>query len=156
MNGTAKAQQNTFYERKAERKYYYETYVKGWRLRECYTCRDGEVQGNRANCPTCLGSGRAWAEPDCATDIKPLIGQTLRVEVIPDVEIRIYIQSDRRVVQQFVSLHDGLRDPHIYAKLEFGYDEKNQIEDWYVTNTFGSRLYLHEFKRMGKRPSVNT
>lgn len=80
------------------------------------------------------------------TEIKSLIGKTLRIELIPDVELRLHIQTDRRVIKQFISTHDGARDPRIYDKLEFGYDGINQTEDWYVTDTFGGRLYLHQFK----------
>lgn len=137
-----------FRQRKAARKHHYETCVKGWRLRDCPTCNGKGVRSNATPCPACSGNGRKRARPNCKTPIESLIGKTLRIEVIPDVELRLYIQTDRRVIKQFVSTYDGARDPRMYDKLEFGYDEKIDTEDWYVADTFGGRIYLHQFKQL--------
>lgn len=136
----------SFKKRKVARKRHYETYVKGWRLRDCPSCNESDIRRNVTSCPICSGSGRKRALPDCKTNINPLIGKTLRFEIIPDVELRLHIQTARRVIKQFVSTHDGARDPRIYDKMEFGYDERTNTEDWYVTDTFGGRIYLNEFK----------
>lgn len=137
-----------FRQRKAARKRHYETCVKGWRLRDCHTCNGKGVRSNATPCPACSGNGRKRAQPNCKTPIESLIGKTLRIEVIPDVELRLYIQTDRRVIKQFVSTYDGARDPRMYDKLKFGYDEKNDTEDWYVADTFGGRIYLHQFEQL--------
>lgn len=152
MSKSANPARKPFYERKATRRSHYETYIKGWRLRECHECH-GEPR-RITNCLVCSDKGQEWAKPDCLTDIEPLIGETLRVEVAPEVDLRLHIQSDRRAVKQFIATDDDNRDPRIYVKLEFGYDKKNDTEDWYVTNTFGGRLYLHEFQRIGDPQST--
>lgn len=114
MRRTTKSEQKTFYKRKAARRLHYENYIKGWRLRDCHTC-----DGNTADCPTCSGSGQEWAKPNCTTDIKSLIGKTLRIEVIPEVDLHLHIQNNRRVIKQFISTDDDTREPRIYDKLEF-------------------------------------
>jgi len=138
----------SYIRRKTARQHHYETRVKGWRLRDCPSCNENSVRPNVTPCPICSGSGRKRALPDCKTNIVSLIGKTLRIEIIPDVELRLHIQTARRVIKQFVSTHDGARDPRIYDRLEFGYDERNKTEDWYVTDTFGGRIYLHEFEQL--------
>lgn len=149
MSETANPGRNTFYERKAARKHHYETHIKGWRLRDCPVCKGDDMQGCITSCPCCSGDGQKWSRPECVTDIEPLIGETLRIEVAPEVDLRLHIQNSRRVVKQFIATDDDTRDPRMYAKLEFGYDEENDFEDWYVADTFGGRVYLHQFKRIG-------
>lgn len=151
MSETANPDQKTFYERKAARKHHYETHIKGWRLRVCPVCCGDGTQGHFMNCSHCSGDGQKWSKPDCVTDIGPLIGETLRIEIAPEIDLRLHIQNSRRVVKQFIATDDDTRDPRIYAKLEFGHDEANDVEDWYVTDTFGGRVYLHQFKRIDRK-----
>jgi hypothetical protein len=154
MNKTSTPSRNGFSVRKAARKHHYETYVKGWRLRDCPACNGQSLRPSTTPCPTCSGNGRKRALPDCVTEIESLIGKTIRIEVIPYVELRLHIQTHRRVIKQFISTHDGARDPRIYDKLEFGYDEKNNTEDWYVTDTFGGRFYLHQFEQLNQEKTA--
>ena len=154
MNHSVTPTQNTFHHRKSVRKHVYENHIKGWRLRDCPTCNIEGMHNQDPNCPDCYGTGRSWAKPDCITKIDPLIGETLRFEVVPEVDMRLHIQSKRRVIQQFIATDDGARDPRIYGKLEFGYDEKCNLEDWYVKDTFGGRVYLHQFDRINGRSSA--
>lgn len=56
---------STFHERKAERKEYYENWVKGWKLRPCSACNGSGYYDHNGSpdCGACDGTGKERYNP---------------------------------------------------------------------------------------------
>jgi hypothetical protein len=65
---------NTFHERKAERRAYFEKYVKGWKLERCIACNgsgyyDHCIRGRTPECSSCDGTGKSRVKPNPTTPL---------------------------------------------------------------------------------------
>jgi DnaJ-class molecular chaperone len=60
-----------FHERKAERKLHYETYIKGWKLKDCVACNgSGRYDiGRSPKCGSCGGTGKVKYKPYPLTNL---------------------------------------------------------------------------------------
>ena len=56
---------SSFHERKKERKYIYNKYKKGWKLRSCLACNGTGYydHNNSPNCSSCNGTGKEKIPP---------------------------------------------------------------------------------------------
>lgn len=152
----------TFRQRKAQRKEYYEKYVKYWKLRDCIACGGTGRYDNTGSpvCSSCEGSGKERYLPNyqqAQTALNDVIDQTLLLEMELSMALKMKNIDTPMVLEVRVrNRHDVIYaftnkaySDNVYSrtKLKFGYDMKNQVSDWYFDDVWGEKYFLHQFKK---------
>jgi len=145
---------HTFHGRKAARTKHYEEQIKGWRASICGACNGSGYYDHNGSpyCGNCNGTGKEYTKPKCITDIQPLRNQVLGMDPSSSVGLRIFIRNNRELYYRYIGLDDGTKDPRCRAKLHFGYDRIEGVEDWYFEDAVGMKYYLHQFEPVTTSP----
>lgn len=80
-------------------------------------------------------------------ELTAYINRKLKMEVAETIELHIRVHSHQKeVTYQFIGTEDGTKDAPLTVPLQYGYDDIDDVHDWYFQDIFGGKYYLHMFE----------